>query len=63
MRIAAAVSMAIRHPGATFTGVDVIPLDEKQLRKTVKEQIGMDVPKNFQFRLITETSMPHIEGV
>ena len=54
-----ATSFALRHPDAKVFGVDVNPISEAALAKSLKEQTGLSVPDNVSFSLIKNGELPN----
>jgi SAM-dependent methyltransferase len=54
----AAASFALRHPGATVFGTDVLRPDPERLRKECYEQTGLSLPENLSLFWSETGSLP-----
>lgn len=54
----AAASFALRHPGATVLGTDILPIDPERLRATLDRESGLSVPANLCVQTVAPSSLP-----
>lgn len=54
----AAVSMALRHPGATVHGTDIAHIDLVRLQTVLHRESGMDIPSNVHLETVSPNSLP-----
>lgn len=54
----AAVSVALRHPGATVHGTDIAHIDPVRLQTVLHQHSGLDVPGNVHLQVVLPNSLP-----